>query len=214
MNLTRVETNFSSAGGSNRNVTIEVLTDRRAVGGTLLRSVTFNSASARGQLGGGTFASVPITAGITYFIGFRSISGIGINTTSDAGAVNCGACLYLDNANSAEGQYQTRGGSNLPSVVDQPILRLIGTTAPTFGAVDGRVLTSDGRGLRNATVSITDPQGISQTATTSSFGFFSFQNVTTGQSYTIRVSSRLFRFTPQTVQISGNLTLPNFMGLE
>ncbi len=87
-------------------------------------------------------------------------------------------------------------------------------TPPALATVDGRALTSDGRGLRNATVSITDSQGVSLTATTSSFGFFSFANVTTGQTYTFRVSSRLFRFAPQTVQINANLTLPDFVGLE
>ena len=80
--------------------------------------------------------------------------------------------------------------------------------------VSGRALTSDGRGLRNATVSITDSLGVTRTATTSSFGFFSFDNVATGQTYTIRISSRLFRYAPQTVQINGNLTLADFMGLE
>lgn len=118
-------------GSQNRTVTIEILTDRRAVGGTLIRSATFDSAIARGRLGGGTFAPVVLTAGTRYFIGFRNIAGIGTNTTSDTGAVNCGACLFLDNASSAEGQYQTRGGTDQASVVDQPILRLIGASAAT-----------------------------------------------------------------------------------
>lgn len=132
LNLSKIETNFSpvvQSGSQNRNVTVEILTDRRSIGGTLLRSATFNSAVARGQLGGGSFAPVMLTAGTRYFIGFRNVAGIGINTTNDAGSVNCGACLYLDNASSAEGQYQTRGGTDLPSQVDQPILRLIAEVA-------------------------------------------------------------------------------------
>ena len=88
------------------------------------------------------------------------------------------------------------------------------SAAPTAATVDGRVLTSDGRGLRNATVSITNSQGVVQTATTSSFGFYSFGSVLTGGTYTLRVSSRLFRFPPQTIQVSGNMTLPDFVGLE
>ncbi len=88
------------------------------------------------------------------------------------------------------------------------------TTVLAGASVDGRVLTSDGRGLRNATVSITDSLGASRTATTSSFGFFSFNNVSTGQAYTFRISSRFFRFQPRTVQIDGNLTLADFVGLE
>ena len=89
------------------------------------------------------------------------------------------------------------------------------TGTPACNAnVSGRVLTSDGRGLRNATVSITNSQGVSRTATTSSFGFFSFDNIATGDTYTIRVASRLYRYTPQTVQINDNLTLPDFVGFE
>ncbi len=80
--------------------------------------------------------------------------------------------------------------------------------------VDGKVLTSDGRGLRNATVSLTDSHGVVRTATTSSFGLCSFDNVATGETYTIRILSRLYRFPPQTVQVNGNLTLPDFVGLE
>ena len=80
--------------------------------------------------------------------------------------------------------------------------------------VNGKVLTSDGRGLRNAAVSITDSQGSVRTTTTSSFGLFSFENVLTGGTYTVRVLSRLFRYTPQTIQVVDNLSLPDFVGLE
>ena len=143
LNLTKIETNFNPViqpGSQNRIVTVEILTDRRSVGGTLLRSATFDSAMARGQLGGGSFSPIMLTAGTTYFIGFRNIGGIGINTTNDAGAVNCGACLYVDNQNSAEGQYQIRGGSDLPSAQDQPILRL-----STFcGEMSGQVSNAQG----------------------------------------------------------------------
>ena len=89
-----------------------------------------------------------------------------------------------------------------------------GTTTSANVTVSGRVLTSDGRGLRNATVSITDSNGVSRIATTSSFGFFSFDNVSAGQAYTFRIFSRFFRFQPRTVQIDSNLTLADFMGLE
>ncbi len=83
-----------------------------------------------------------------------------------------------------------------------------------FANVDGRVLTSDGRGLRNATVSITDALGVSQISTTSSFGFFSFANVATNETYVFRISSRFYRYAPRTVFIDRNLTLADFVGLE
>lgn len=87
-------------------------------------------------------------------------------------------------------------------------------TPPPFATVTGKVLTSDNRGLRNTTVSITNSQGVTITATTSSFGFYSFDNMPTGETYTIRIASRLFRFAQQTKQVDCNQTLPDFVGLE
>ena len=81
-------------------------------------------------------------------------------------------------------------------------------------AVSGRVLTPDSRGLRNATVSITDSNGVVRTATTSSFGFYSFDNVATGQQYTVRVQSRLYRFAARTLTINDNVVNLDFVGLE
>ena len=82
-------------------------------------------------------------------------------------------------------------------------------------SVSGRVFSSDGmNGLRNASVSITDPQGVRRITTTSSFGYYAFDNVAPGTSYTIAVSSRRFRYQPRTVQLSGDLTNLDFVGLE
>ena len=79
-------------------------------------------------------------------------------------------------------------------------------------SVSGRVTTSDGRGLRNATVTMTDQNNVSQSATTSTFGYYQFDGVTTGQTYTIAVGSRLFTFTPRAVPVSDNLTNVDFTG--
>ena len=89
-----------------------------------------------------------------------------------------------------------------------------GATPSANVTVSGRVLTSDGRGLRNTAVSMTSSQGVVRTATTSSFGLFSFDGVSTGDVFTFRVLSRLFRFSPQAVQVTDILTLPDFVGLE
>lgn len=193
------------------------MTDRRAVGGTLIRSSTFDSAVARGTLGGGAFAPVMLTSGTRYFIGFRNIGGLGTNTTSDTGATNCGACLYLDNASSAQGQYQTRGGNDQPSVVDQSILRLIGAAPapPTVSvSVSGRVTTPSGIAIRNAVVFIIDANGVRRSATTSSFGVYQFENVTTGQTLTITASFRRYRFASQVLPVTDTLANVDFIGIE
>lgn len=83
-----------------------------------------------------------------------------------------------------------------------------------FTTVSGRVLTSDLRGLRNATISMTDSNNVVRTTTTSSFGFFSFDNVATGQQYAFRVQSRLFRYAAVNITVNDALTLPDWVGLE
>ena len=81
--------------------------------------------------------------------------------------------------------------------------------------VSGRVTAPDGRGLRNASVSIIDTStGIRRTTTTSSFGFFSFEDVAARRSYTITVSSRLYRFAPRTENVFDDLSNVNLVGLE
>lgn len=80
--------------------------------------------------------------------------------------------------------------------------------------VSGRVTSPDGRGLRNAAVSITDSQNVIRIVTTSSFGFYAFDSVLTGAAYTIRVSSRRYRFSSMVIQVNDNLSNVDFVGLE
>ena len=91
----------------------------------------------------------------------------------------------------------------------------LATTCPaaTTATVSGRVVTPTGTNLRNAVVSLTDPLGVRVTATTSSFGVYSFANVITGQNYVIGVTSKRYRFATQTMLVTGNVTI-NFTGLE
>jgi hypothetical protein len=109
------------------------------------------------------------------------------------------------------------GGANAHSVSPTANTNYVANFGvnPTGGpvTVSGRIVTPSFVGLRNATVSMT-LNGVVRTATTSSFGFFTFDNVATGPQYTFRVQSRLFRYTPVTVTINDTMTLPDFVGLE
>jgi len=80
--------------------------------------------------------------------------------------------------------------------------------------VFGRVLTPGGLGLRNATVSITDSNGVRRTATTSSFGVYQFDGIELGGTYVMGVSSKRFRFSPRVLQIYNTLADVDFVGLE
>ena len=84
----------------------------------------------------------------------------------------------------------------------------------TMVTISGRVTTPAGLVLRNAIVSLTDSQGTRRTAATGSFGTYSFSEVQAGQSYVIGVSSKRYRFSPQSLQVNGNLSNVDFVGLE
>jgi protocatechuate 3,4-dioxygenase beta subunit len=88
------------------------------------------------------------------------------------------------------------------------------TPAQTVFSVEGRVLTPAGVGVRNAVVTLIDPAGIRRSATTSSFGVYSFQNLAPGQEYTMTVVNKRYRFAPRTVTLISSLTNFDFPGLE
>ena len=79
-------------------------------------------------------------------------------------------------------------------------------------SVSGRVTNAAGQGLANVRVSMTDSAGASRTgAITSSFGYYSFENVATGGTYTITVLSKRFTFLPRTLVVNDTLTNVDFV---
>lgn len=80
--------------------------------------------------------------------------------------------------------------------------------------VSGRVVTADGRGIRNAVVEMTDPHGITRSVVTSSFGYYRFEGVMVGTSYVMGVRSRQYRFVPRVVTVLDTLNNVDFVGLE
>jgi len=89
-------------------------------------------------------------------------------------------------------------------------LTVMGPTAANVG-VSGRVLTSEGRGVSKARVTLTDSGGNIVYAMTSSFGYYRFVNVAAGQTYVIAVTSKQYQFTPRVIQVSDELTGIDFI---
>jgi hypothetical protein len=85
---------------------------------------------------------------------------------------------------------------------------------PTAAGVEvsGRILTPDGRGLRNASVSMVDANGITRTVTSSSFGYYRLDDVEAGGTYIVRVVSRRYRFTSRVIQVFDTLSEIDFVG--
>jgi hypothetical protein len=59
-----------------------------------------------------------------------------------------------------------------------------------------------------------DSRGNARAVITSSLGYYQFDEVETGESYVIGVSSKRFRFSSKLVQVVDSLTDVNFVGIE
>jgi hypothetical protein len=75
-------------------------------------------------------------------------------------------------------------------------------------SVGGRVLTNDGSGISRMNVILTDGTGNSRSVSTNSFGFYKFDDVTTGGTYVLTVSNKKYLFTdsPRVVNVQDNLS--------
>lgn len=79
-------------------------------------------------------------------------------------------------------------------------------------SIGGRVLTSDGNGISKVTVTLVDNTGQARTYLTNGFGYYSFEGLTTGETYTISVRDKRHQFNPSTrvVSLQDNLSDADF----
>ncbi len=80
--------------------------------------------------------------------------------------------------------------------------------------VSGRVTVPNGAGLRNAIVTLTDSNAVAVKAISTSFGYFSFDSVPVGATYTATITSKRYSFTPRTLTVSGAVSDFDFVGSE
>ncbi len=68
--------------------------------------------------------------------------------------------------------------------------------APTAATatIGGRIRTPDGRGIRNVRVTITSPNGQTQTVLSTSFGYYHFAGIPVGETYVISVAAKKYTF--------------------
>ncbi len=122
--------------------------------------------------------------------------------------------------------YNFRFDSNLPPQLVNATIGFLKTgepitvqvqspgSAPTATvSVSGRVRTATGRGVYNARVSITDAGGTTRMAITNAFGYYRFESVIAGATYTVSARSKSYTFAPQTLQIINSLTDVDFTAL-
>lgn len=73
-------------------------------------------------------------------------------------------------------------------------------------SVAGRVLTSEGRGVKNVMVSLTDNAGVPRRVMSGPRGFFHFEDVEAGQSYVLSATARRYQFTSQIINVTDNIS--------
>ena len=135
-----------------------------------------------------------------------------------AGRVNLGPIADIV-VGSGPGAAQVQAYDGATNALIQNFIAYTGFTGGVFVAaprvliptaaevsISGRILTPEGRGLRNANVILTDSNGISRQVRSLSFGSYRFDSVQAGETYIIGVSSKQYRFTPRPVTVSENLT--------
>lgn len=104
-------------------------------------------------------------------------------------------------------------GGTLPVSTVPGNVSILGPTAALV-SVGGRVTAPSGVGLRNVTVTMTDASGSTRTATTSSFGYYQFDDVEAGTTYIVGVASRSYRFGSRSVNVTDNIVNMDFVGSE
>ncbi|MGH9948627.1 MAG: carboxypeptidase regulatory-like domain-containing protein [Pyrinomonadaceae bacterium] len=72
-------------------------------------------------------------------------------------------------------------------------------------SVSGRVRTTNGRGIARARVLISDINGVSRSTLTSSFGYYRFENIEVGQTYTIEARAKTYFFNAQIIRLKDTL---------
>ncbi|MFT3743311.1 MAG: carboxypeptidase regulatory-like domain-containing protein [Pyrinomonadaceae bacterium] len=159
--------------------------------------------AAAGQIG------VLVDSTNTYTAGTRNVVNVTFtvpaNATLGLYPVTLGSVPTPQSVSSAQGALLTTTYTN-GSIQ-------IGSSAAGVD-ISGRVVTPDGRGIRNASVFITDAAGVRRQATTSSFGIYRFGDVESGKTYTISVASKQYRFTPRIIQVVDTLTDFDFVGQQ
>ncbi len=71
--------------------------------------------------------------------------------------------------------------------------------------ISGIVTDADGRAISRVIVSLTDSQGQTRSARTNSFGYFRFDQVPSGQTYTLAATAKGYSFVSQVVSVNDEI---------
>ena len=163
--------------------------------GELSGDVVYNTSTA-GEIG----------FSVTYFNGANgSISGVTNKTLVNVTFTVAANVLPGDvNLNLTDTLVRRQvAGVDPDQSLPQPVftngtLNIVGPTAAAV-SVSGRVLTQTGRGIKNVMIALTDSAGNTRIILTGSFGYYRFNEVRLGDTYTITARAKRFSFMQNTI---------------
>ena len=164
-------------------------------------------------------------------VGNSGFSNAAWSQSQSGGAMTWSTENFAQNANANAirwgTMYNFRFDSNLPPQLVNATIGFLKTGSPitvqvqspgsgptATVSVSGRVKTATGRGVYNARVTIVSSGGTTRMAITNAFGYYRFEGVTAGVTYTITARSKTYTFAPQTLQINNNATDVDFTALQ
>ena len=161
--------------------------------------------------------SLRVTApgGVVYW-GNVGLNGSGMWSTSggSANTVDTVENVFIQNPTSGPWTIEVIGSAinqdarpETPAVVDADfalVVSGVSFAAPTSAnvSVSGRAANESGMGIRGALITLTDSEGNQRFAYTSSFGYFSIDEVAAGRSYVISISGSKRQFEPSSYAIT------------
>ena len=73
-------------------------------------------------------------------------------------------------------------------------------------SISGQVVSANGSQIANAIVTISNMNGVIQSVRSNSFGYFTFRNISSGQTYSLNANAKQFVFSPQNINVTGDAT--------
>ncbi len=153
-------------------------------------------------------ANAQVASGSGYTLEQSVIAGGG-GTSADAG--------NQFSVTGSIGQPNAGNGANgSPYSLHSGFFTVAAPLAPTAATVSigGRVLTADGRGIRNVILILTGSSGSLRTTATTTFGYYRFTDVSVGETYIITAKGKRFTFDQPTrvLNIDDDTEDINFIG--
>lgn len=134
-----------------------------------------------------------IAAGDTFSLQKTVIANGGATSTNGAFSVEntCGQAVAGGNASSA--LFAVQSGFWTPQAL-----------APTAATVTigGRIQSAEGRGIKNAVITLTKTDGEAKTVVSGTLGYYRFTEVEVGASFILSITSKRFTFNPSTLFVT------------